>query len=109
MELSCHPDQPFVIVSLWHHDVCRATFRLPLDDVADVIATLAGSLGEATVRRPNDVAPVTARLRPTLWVRLRSRVPRPLGEVVSMVEHRAPGPGSTAEPPTPEGPAAGTE
>jgi len=49
MEVSWHPDELLVIVSLWHGSVCRATFRMPVEQAPDLVETLARSLGDAVL------------------------------------------------------------
>jgi hypothetical protein len=51
MEISWHRDEELVIVSLWHGSVCRATFRLPIDQAPMLIQTLADALGDAVQTR----------------------------------------------------------
>ena len=51
MEISWHPHEELVIVSLWHGSVCRATFRLPIDQAPSLIQTLADALGDAVQKR----------------------------------------------------------
>jgi len=43
MELSWHPEERIVILSLWNGTVCRASFRLPVGEVPGVIEMLAAS------------------------------------------------------------------
>jgi len=52
MEVSWHPDEGIVIVSLWHGSICRATFRLPVDQAPALIQTLADALGDAVQSAP---------------------------------------------------------
>jgi len=51
MEVSWHTQEELVIVSLWHGSVCRATFRLPIDQAPALIQTLADALGDAVHTR----------------------------------------------------------
>ena len=50
MEISWHPPERLVIVSLWSGTLCRATFRLPVEDATQVIQVLVDTLGEAASR-----------------------------------------------------------
>ncbi len=52
MEVSWHADEGLVIVSLWHGSICRATFRLPVDQAPALIQTLADALGNAVPSTP---------------------------------------------------------
>lgn len=52
MEVTWHPDEALVIVSLWHGSMCRATFRMPVEDAAVLVESLAQTLGDAG--RPTD-------------------------------------------------------
>jgi hypothetical protein len=47
MEVSWHSDERLVIVSLWHGSLCRATFRMSVEQAPDLIETLARALGDA--------------------------------------------------------------
>ncbi|HXP32860.1 MAG TPA: hypothetical protein VN820_02540 [Acidimicrobiales bacterium] len=40
MEVSWHPHEALVIVSLWHGSICRATFRLPVEQAPALIETM---------------------------------------------------------------------
>jgi len=52
MEVSWHAHEELVVVSLWHGSICRATFRLPIDQAPALIQTLADALGDAVQTRP---------------------------------------------------------
>jgi hypothetical protein len=52
MEVSWHPDDGLVIISLWHGAICRSTFRLP--------ATQAQALIDALAEPPRDGGPAGA-------------------------------------------------
>ena len=81
MEVSTHADEGIVIVSLWHGSICRATFRLPVEEAPGLIQTLADALGD--VARP---APSPGRTsRPTSLVEMgRDRLRRHVAEVVAL-------------------------
>jgi hypothetical protein len=51
MEVSWHPEQHIVIVSIWSATRCRASFRLPIEEAPGVIEMLAASLGDAATER----------------------------------------------------------
>ena len=40
MRVSWHEEADLVVVSLWRDNVCSGSFRLPADDVPDLIDTL---------------------------------------------------------------------
>ena len=40
MRVSWHEEADLVVVSLWRENVCSGTFRLPAEDVPDLIDTL---------------------------------------------------------------------
>ena len=46
------PDEGIVIISLWHGSMCRATFRLPVEQAPALIQTLADALGDAVQSEP---------------------------------------------------------
>jgi hypothetical protein len=75
MEVSWHPDERIVIISLWSATVCRATFRLPIEEAPTAIDMLATSLGEAARDPQREAGPPTVS---TLldWWRRRGRSPR---------------------------------
>ncbi len=81
MEVSWHADEGIVIVSLWHGSMCRATFRLPVEQAPALIQTLADALGEAA-----QVAPAPGRRgRPTALLDMgRERLRRHVAEVVAL-------------------------
>ena len=43
MRISHHDDLGVVVISLWVSGLCRASFRLPLDDAPELIAMLTGA------------------------------------------------------------------
>jgi len=47
MEVSWHADERLVIISLWHGSVCRATFRMPVEESPALIQALGNALGDA--------------------------------------------------------------
>lgn len=52
LEVTWHPADRLVVLSLWQGGTCRATFRLPIEDAADVIGALSAALGEAVATGP---------------------------------------------------------
>lgn len=58
MQVTWHPEHGFTVFSLWHHDVCTSTFRMPIDDAPRLISQLAQSLGDAA--QPAGQASATA-------------------------------------------------
>ncbi len=81
MELSWHGDEALVIVSLWHGSICRATFRMPVDQAPALIQTLADASVDAVQPR-SSVSP-TGR-RSTLFERGRDRLRKHAGEVITL-------------------------
>ncbi len=52
MEVTWHPDEGLLIVSLWHGAFCRATFQLPVDSAPQLIETLVASLDDVAPSQP---------------------------------------------------------
>lgn len=46
MRVTWHAERGFVVLSLWHGDVCAATFRLQADEAARLAAFIVGHLGD---------------------------------------------------------------
>ena len=57
LRVTTHPDQGVVVLSIWHGERCAATFRLPVEDSARLIAVLAGGLADQLAEHRAD-APV---------------------------------------------------
>lgn len=65
LRVSFHPEAGRVVLSIWDHDVCMATFRLTPEDVPELVRGLAASLvppaeaatatGSTTVAIPIDL------------------------------------------------------
>ena len=58
MRVSWHEEADLVVVSLWRENVCSGSFRLPADEVPDLIDTLVEVLrhrGTTTLRHANAV------------------------------------------------------
>ena len=47
LRVSWHPDADLVVLSLWREGLCAGTFRLPMDEVPDLIDVLRGGLQTA--------------------------------------------------------------
>ena len=47
LRVSWHPEAGVVVLSLWSGATCRGTFRLPADEVAELVAALRTGLGRA--------------------------------------------------------------
>ena len=47
LRVSWHVDNGLVVLSLWRDNVCAGTFRLPADDVPDLITLLRQGLDDA--------------------------------------------------------------
>lgn len=47
MRLSWHGEAGLVVLSLWHGDTCAGTFRMPLEEVPDLVAALRHGLSDA--------------------------------------------------------------
>ncbi len=87
MEVSWHADEGIVIVSLWHGSICRATFRLPVDQAPAVVQTLTDASGDAVASGP----PPGPLDRPTsLFDMGRERLKRHVAEIVALQERSEP-------------------
>lgn len=51
LRISWHDDAGLVVLSLWRENVCAGTFRLPVDEVPELIEMLRGGLDRAYVAR----------------------------------------------------------
>ncbi len=47
LRVSWHGEVDLVVLSLWHGGTCTGTFRLPVEDVPDLIATLREGLARS--------------------------------------------------------------
>ena len=84
MEVSWHPDEELVIVSLWHGSVCRATFRLPIEQAPALIETLADALGDAVQTRSS---PGTPGRKTSLLAMGTDRLRKHVAEIIEMEGH----------------------
>ncbi len=84
MEVSWHPDEGLVIVSLWHGSICRATFRLPVEQAPALIQTLADALGDAVQSAPASGSR-GGRDRPSSLLDMgRDRLKKHVAEIVAL-------------------------
>jgi hypothetical protein len=83
MEVSWHPDETLVIVSLWHGSVCRATFRMPVERAPALIQTLADALGDAVQTKASSGPWVN---RSSLFERARDRLRKSVAEIITLAE-----------------------
>jgi hypothetical protein len=44
LRVSWHPENDLVVLSLWQGDTCTGTFRLPVEDVPDLVDALRDGL-----------------------------------------------------------------
>ena len=59
LRVSWHVDNGLVVLSLWRDNVCSGSFRLAVDDVPEMIATLRAGLDAASdgaLQRRREVA-----------------------------------------------------
>ena len=59
LRVSWHHDNGIVVLSLWRENVCSGSFRMAVDDVPDMIATLRAGLDAAygvALQRRRDAA-----------------------------------------------------
>ncbi|NUS49865.1 MAG: hypothetical protein HOQ22_02350 [Nocardioidaceae bacterium] len=47
LRVTWHPEADVVVLSLWSGGVCTGTFRLPFDEVPDLVEALRSSLASA--------------------------------------------------------------
>ena len=74
MGVSTHPADSTMVISLWQGDACTGTFRLPANDAARLISTLAYGMTEAIPgQRPPDSEVGPSRLS-QIWSRIVHRV-----------------------------------
>ena len=50
LRVSWHPEADVVVLSMWHGGTCAGTFRLPVDEVPELIRVLRGGLASAYER-----------------------------------------------------------
>ena len=73
MGVSTHPADSTIVISLWQGDTCTGTFRLPANDAARLISTLAYGMTEAIPGQWPDSEVGPSRLG-QLWSRFFRRV-----------------------------------
>ena len=79
MGVSTHPTDSTIVISLWQGDICTGTFRMPAQNAAHLISTLAYGMTEAipgepprSQRPPGPLAQLWSRV----LRRLSARTPR---------------------------------
>jgi hypothetical protein len=50
LRVSWHGEAGLVVLSLWSGDTCTGTFRLPAEDVPDLVHALVAALGDGSAR-----------------------------------------------------------
>ncbi len=85
MGVSTHPVDSTVIISLWQGDICTGTFRLPTNDAARLISTMAYAMTETLPRQrpecgrqPNRLGLIWSRIYRRLILRSSGPVSNPL-------------------------------
>src|SRR6266540_1642564 len=77
MRVTWHKERRFAVLSLWDGSTCTATFRLPVQDAAELSQLLVGFLGDCIRESPPPAPP------PRSWIdRLRNRFRPALAEVI---------------------------
>jgi hypothetical protein len=87
MEVSWHPDETLVIVSLWHGSVCRATFRMPVEQAPALVHTLTDALGDAV---QSDPPSHPAGKESSLFRQGRDRLRRRVAEIIRLEDRPEP-------------------
>jgi hypothetical protein len=70
MGVSTHPYDKTMVISLWQGNACTGTFRLPAQDAARLISTLAYGMSDS-IHEAGDQPPVSG---PSVWRRWSQRV-----------------------------------
>jgi len=83
MEVSWHPDEQLVIVSLWHGSICRATFRMPVEEAPALVHTLADALGDAV---QTDSIPNPASKESSIFEHGRDRLKKHVAEIIRLAD-----------------------
>jgi hypothetical protein len=86
MEVSWHSEEGFLIVSLWHGSICRATFRLPIEESPALIQAIADAQGDAD----RSMSTPERTDRPSRPETRRQRVRKHIAEIVTLREHPKP-------------------
>jgi hypothetical protein len=73
MGVSTDSPDSTIVISLWQGDACTGTFRLPADDAARLISTLAYGMAEATSGQSPDSEVGRSRFG-QVWSRFVRRV-----------------------------------
>jgi|GEM_PF-5617858 len=66
MEVSWHPGQQLVIVSLWSGPICRATFQMPVGQVPVLVEALS-LVSHDVDHSPHVAGPMPVRQAEQLW------------------------------------------
>lgn len=84
MEISWHRDERVFVISLWQGSICRATFRMPIEQAPDAIGVFADALGVvASAHTPVEMKPTRSPLR-SLLEGLRRRLRSERAEVLKL-------------------------
>jgi hypothetical protein len=73
MGVSAHETDATMVISLWQGDICTGTFRLPAQEAARLISTLAYGMTEAISGRGPTPEPEQRRIS-QIWSRFVSRL-----------------------------------
>lgn len=86
MEVSWHSEEGVLIISLWHGSICRATFRLPIEEAPVLIQAIADAQGNAD----RSMSASNRTDGPSLPETRRRRVRKHIAEIVTLIEHPKP-------------------
>jgi hypothetical protein len=73
MGVSTHPTDSTIVISLWQGDICTGTFRMPAQNAAGLISTLAYGMTETIPGEPLGPETPPSPLG-RVWSRLLRRV-----------------------------------
>lgn len=76
MGVSVHPADSTIVISLWQGDACTGTFRMPAEDAARLISTLAYGMTEALPGDSSGSSPSSRSQLRDRWSQLVSRLLR---------------------------------
>jgi hypothetical protein len=75
LQVTHHPDSRVVVFSIWHAELCTATFRLPVEDAPAMIEVLVAGLAQAAnatgATEPATAPGLTWRHAVRSWVNAR--------------------------------------
>lgn len=86
MEVSWHSEEGVLIISLWHGSICRATFRLPIEEAHALIQTIADAQDDAE----RSISSSDRIDRPWLTETRRQRIRQHIAEIVTLIERPKP-------------------